>query len=58
MAYLENTYQVPTPNLIFHRKYYGYAGSFQRVVYVVEEFHLDDCRIICRLTPRAFLDLQ
>ena len=58
MAEPENIHQVPNPNLIFYGRYYDYEGPCQRVVYFVEEFYFDDCRIIYTLTPRAFVDLH
>ena len=57
MAEPENIHHEPTSNVIFYRKYYDYEGPCQRVVYLVEEFHFDDCRVIYTLTPRAFVDL-
>ena len=58
MAEIESIHQVPTPNVIFYRRYYDYEGLCQRVVYMVEESHFDDCRIIYTFIPRVFVDLQ
>ena len=58
MAEPENIHQVPTPYLILYRRYYDYKGLCQRVVYLVEDFQFDDCRIIYTFIPRVFVDLQ
>ena len=58
MAETESVHQVPTPNLTFSYRFYAYEGSCQRVVYLVEEFYFDDCRVIYILTTRAFVDLH